>query len=393
MLAADKTALSKELRLNMLNLQWKELQFLHSNFVNLTVTSTVLVGFGITSFQISQTYKPTSLDGEYVSIWELGREHWGSWYFVFQLVADALFVSSASLGLTWNILTLFIASLSVMCGPGMALRGPEGSVAVSVRHLESMLKRALRFFGRGIAAFTFSMITLGFRQAHTIAFAGGIISVIVGAFTIYMLWTYGSDIAEKFHVSPERAIRGTFVYSSTGVPEWKNTAAEVAENEVTAGWWICGFEISRNTRRWRPEGHGTTTPLWRADKLIGFPYHDDERLMMKNALLRGGTTADAYAAVSVEAGAQNERVQMRHMIDNAQGTDRGQGSSGQSPPGSHSPGMTFEAIDPWQAMSLVGQALTGGGTDNSTSARRGAADCTSSPSSLTSYPRSASDRS
>ena len=35
-------------------------------------------------------------------------------------------------------------------------------------------------------------------------------------------------------------------------------------------------------RRWRPEGHGVTTPLWRMDKLLAFPYRD------YNSLLGGG---------------------------------------------------------------------------------------------------------
>ena len=167
MLAADKNALARELRLNMLQLQWKELDYLHKNFVNLTVTSSVLVGFGVASFQISQTYKPTGKDNDdYLSIWELDEFHWGSWYFLFQLISEALFVACAALGLAWNILCLFISTLSVMCGPGMALRGQEGSVAIAVRHSESMLKRALRFFGRGITAFTLSMVTIGLRQGR-----------------------------------------------------------------------------------------------------------------------------------------------------------------------------------------------------------------------------------
>lgn len=46
MLAADKSALERELRVSMLQLQWKELQYLHVNFQNLATSSAVLVGFG-----------------------------------------------------------------------------------------------------------------------------------------------------------------------------------------------------------------------------------------------------------------------------------------------------------------------------------------------------------
>ena len=43
---------------------------------------------------------------------------------------------------------------------------PAGSVVTAVRHLELMLKRSLRFFGRGIVAFTLSIIFMGLRHIH-----------------------------------------------------------------------------------------------------------------------------------------------------------------------------------------------------------------------------------
>ena len=221
MLAADKNALERELRLNMLNLQWKELEYLHTNFQNLAVCSAVLVGFGVASFGISSTFTPEDR-GTDDTVWSLDSTWWHTWYMPAQICFEALFTFFSSIAMAWNLLTLFIATLSVMCGPGMALRGQEGSVSIAVRHLESMLKRALRFFGRGIFAFAFSMVTIGlrqvpsnhpahhlptlspacpphrpiwsplaigFRQIHTIAFLGGGGSILIGLFTVYGLWT------------------------------------------------------------------------------------------------------------------------------------------------------------------------------------------------------------
>lgn len=169
-------------------------------------------------------------------------------------------------------------------------------------------------------------------------------------------------MAEKFYVSPNRAVRGTFVHTASGIPEWKNTTAEVADDSlVRPGIWICGVEIGRSTRRWRPEGHGVTTALWRADKLIAFPYHDEERLQMKLAMRSGGTLSDAHNAVSVDATAKREQQQLNHLLLNAQGATGPVGESGEA--ASEVP-MTFEALNPWQAMNLVGQALTGGADTN-----------------------------
>ena len=58
MLAADKSALERELRVKMLGLQWKELQYLHTNFQNLATSSAVLVGFGFAALGISSSYHP-----------------------------------------------------------------------------------------------------------------------------------------------------------------------------------------------------------------------------------------------------------------------------------------------------------------------------------------------
>ena len=66
---------------------------------------------------------------------ELGTEHMTSWFFLSSVVLQALFTSVAAYGLSNHLLSLFIATTSIMCGPGLALRGPEGSVSVSVRHL------------------------------------------------------------------------------------------------------------------------------------------------------------------------------------------------------------------------------------------------------------------
>jgi len=358
----------------MLQLQWKELDYLHKNFVNLTVTSTVLVGFGITSFQISQTYKPQAVNGtpgdENPSIWELDEFHWGSWHMLSSVFFEAFFVATAALGLAWNILCLFISTLSLMCGPGMALRGPEGSVTISVRHSESMLKRALRFFGRGITAFTLSMVTIGLRQFHTISFVGGLFSVTIGCYCLHMLWTYGGDIAEKFYVSPDRAVRGTFIHTANGVPVWKNTSVERQAAEVPQGYWFCGMEFGRGLSRWRPEGHGATTPLWRADKLISFPAHDEERLqrVLTNSLKRAEGSKGSGCLPSTDQTAANERDHMQHLLMNAQGAGAPSAVGGSEAP------ITFEALNPWQAIELVGQALTGGnaGTSGAEVSGRGA---------------------
>ena len=389
MLAADKQALGRELRLNMLNIQWKELDYLYTNFQNLATCSSALVAFGIGSFGLGVSVHPESKDGGSIYNY-LAQEVW-----TFKVIADILvesvFIATASIGVAWNLLALFIATTSSICGPGMALRGSEGSVGVSVRHLEAQLKRALRFFGRGIVAFSVSIVAIGLRNLTTsVSFMGGVVTSFVGLWVISQLWFYGGDIAEKFYVSHDRTVRGAFVEGPEGQEVWTNTADEVA-HQVTVGRVICGIECGGWFRRWRPKGHGVTTPLWRLDKFISFPYHDDALLQQR--LRSHSEAARTKGRDMVDMGAKSEQAQANKLVLAAQGptsangsganvgsgsgSGGGSGSSGSGSGGSGSsssrptalpsPSRTedFEAsFSPLQALQMVGSALAGGASWN-----------------------------
>ena len=150
MLQADKNALEQSLRVQMLSLQWRELEYLHTNFQNLATSSALLTGFGFSALSLSNSFHPeTGTRDE--SIWELSFDHTVfSWYFMTEVAVMAIFWSAGAFGLAFNLLSLFISTVSLMCGPGMALRGPEGSVVVAVRHLELQLKLATGDFARAM---------------------------------------------------------------------------------------------------------------------------------------------------------------------------------------------------------------------------------------------------
>ena len=59
---------------------------------------------------------------------------------LFADIVDVLWVLSCSFGLSNNLLSLFIATVSVITGPGMALRGPEGSLGVAIVHMEAQVQ-------------------------------------------------------------------------------------------------------------------------------------------------------------------------------------------------------------------------------------------------------------
>lgn len=111
------------------------------------------------------------------------------------------------------------------------------------------------------------------------------------------------SIAERFYVSPSRAVRGTFVYEANGAAIWRNTESERAGFRVVPGWLCFGREVGRRVRRWRPDGHTAFTPLWRLDKIIAFPYLDEPRMHR----------------LSEATGQRQERAQVEGLVLGAQG--------------------------------------------------------------------------
>ena len=60
MLAADKNALQQDLRVQMLAIQQREIDYLANNLTNMSTISSVLLGFGITLAATVQTMSPNT---------------------------------------------------------------------------------------------------------------------------------------------------------------------------------------------------------------------------------------------------------------------------------------------------------------------------------------------
>ena len=93
---------------------------------------------------------------------------------------------------------------------------------------------------------------------------GRIFTFGIGIFTLWKLQQVGSDIAEKFHLSPRGLVRGTFRVTDDGSQTWTNTEEELAEQRSEYA--------RRSVGRWRPPGHTRWTPMWKLDELIAFPW-------------------------------------------------------------------------------------------------------------------------
>ena len=279
MLAADKDALRQDLRVHMLDIQKRELDYITNNLSCMSTASAVLLGFAITLASSVNEISPNTSGGGGPPVYcldgFLSGANWGSapgvqncpmpWQITYTF--DGLFALFTGGAVGCNLITLFLSSTCLMAGPGLALRGPEGSLLAAVRHMDIQNKRALRYFGRGIVSFAGAVFFLGVNFAlYDQGPWRGLILCFTMVTTMWVMLSYGSDIMEKFYVSPDRAVRGMFVSGRDGQVEWVRTPEEQARGS-----------------RGRPPGHWFFTPLYRLDKILNYPYYDASHIAKQAA--------------------------------------------------------------------------------------------------------------
>ena len=115
------------------------------NFQNLALSSSVLIGLGImrgeANFDNSQQEVIWAQDFNALTV-----------YKKIGIVLDGLIYSCFCLALCCNMITLFLSTVTSMTGPGLALRGPEGSVSMAVMHMEVSWRGVLGLAVRGVGA-------------------------------------------------------------------------------------------------------------------------------------------------------------------------------------------------------------------------------------------------
>uniref|UniRef100_A0A7S0LNZ0 Uncharacterized protein n=1 Tax=Coccolithus braarudii TaxID=221442 RepID=A0A7S0LNZ0_9EUKA len=233
---------------------------------------------------------------------------------VILFMANILWAATNTSSLVFNMFTLFISALTIIGGPGMALRGPEGAVSVAVRFMEQQNKRALRFFGRGLVASLCAVAVSGLKAIGLKTYWKGSIILSLGLYGLYMLNAYGADISRKFHLSLACTVRATFSGSMESSNKLSDEEVERLEDQIAL----------KKFRWWRhhglPNGHHRFTTLTRLDKLITLPYHDRDRwrLYEKEVGMRS----------LLASGKANFDEQLNHLIQQEQSVPLQSGSRG-----------------------------------------------------------------
>ena len=118
MLYADKNALRTNLKVNMLRIRERELMFFTNNCLSISTSAALLAGFA----WYGLTEVPFESDANVV------------------VQTAYLVVTTLIMGL--ELLTVVNATLCAILGPGLALRGPDGSMHTAVAGMMTHYRRA-----------------------------------------------------------------------------------------------------------------------------------------------------------------------------------------------------------------------------------------------------------
>ena len=152
MLLADKRDLQNSLKVSLLQIEEKELNFYTNNCMTVGTQAALLAGFGfaaiiesnvavsLASEQFDQELDP----GEAIALWA-------------RVVLQVLWFLCTVVAMILEIFALVKAMQLSILGPGLALRGPEGSMTRALAVMRIEYKRVHTLFYGGLWSFLISV--------------------------------------------------------------------------------------------------------------------------------------------------------------------------------------------------------------------------------------------
>lgn len=163
MLYASKRELHSELARNILHIRQRELSYYTTNVNNIGMQSALLAGFAFTILAnhksrdvllelyssqpdsafvvISYEYMVSELDAQEIA----------------QVVLELMYLTSTISAMGSTLYTLYICLITSILGPGLALRGPEGSMDKAVIALARVNREVIGTFRTALSLFQFSI--------------------------------------------------------------------------------------------------------------------------------------------------------------------------------------------------------------------------------------------
>lgn len=206
MLYADKRALETNLKVSLLKIREKELHFYTQNCIAIGTQAALLSGFayaGIIQVDIPDT----------------ANELLKSCY---------LCVTTAAMG--FELIAVLNSTLCSMMGPGLALRGPDGSMHRAVDGLMMEYRVTFLFFGLGLIAFHLSALLFAWLEFSPFVAMAMTVALVM---FIYGMFRYTLRIYNKFQLPPELMVTGRFNEDGTAETVEQHNIAQQNNNTST----------------------------------------------------------------------------------------------------------------------------------------------------------------
>lgn len=179
MLAADKLLLQSSIRQNSIALKEKEFNLHHGNFNAVGTQAAVLAGFTVTAFIEFDCPPDTN-----------------------RLIKFAYYIASI-VSLAANILCVANTTFLSVWGTGLAMRGPDGSMARAVDGMYNLRRNVFSLFGLGMVSLLFTAI---FGSWILMAWEAAAASTVVLVYAIYSTWTSYRYITTLFEFDESDAV-------------------------------------------------------------------------------------------------------------------------------------------------------------------------------------------
>ena len=212
MLFADKRALETNLKVGLLQIREKELNFYTQNCLAVCTQAALLAGFAYSG--LTQVSIP-----EEANFW-----------------VRLLYISATVMAMCFEIIAVLNTTLLAIVGPGLALRGPDGSMHPAVDGMMAEYKHALSCFKLGLVCFHFSAGLFGWimfgcapppaapaappaaaraprrTDPPTHHHAGGVAlcTSLVVLVSLYFLLRYAMRVYQRFRLPTDEVVTGRF---------------------------------------------------------------------------------------------------------------------------------------------------------------------------------------
>mmetsp|Transcript_12375 Transcript_12375/g.28921 ORF Transcript_12375/g.28921 Transcript_12375/m.28921 type:complete len:215 (+) Transcript_12375:63-707(+) len=177
MLFADKAALTNRARQRMIEIRERELNLYARNSRVIATKATLLCGIANAGLlYVKQPYY--QLASPFIKV-------------VYPLVLTLL--------LGFSMLSLMNFNLISMLGPGLALRGPDGSVHVAIEYIALEYKTASFFFL--MAVLCLHLVVLAYAWAGRLLIVTRLMLTALTIYSLYAIFHTSLLTAQQFHIS------------------------------------------------------------------------------------------------------------------------------------------------------------------------------------------------